>query len=109
MAIFHLISRQGFDAQSDSEFILDDANLASGFIHCCTAEQLPGVIERYFPGDNSNLLVVELNPEALTEELKWEPATDSDGLFPHIFGPINRSAIVAVRSYSVAAGTIDEM
>ena len=104
MAIFNLISRQGFDAQSDSEFILDDANLASGFIHCCTAEQLPGVIERYVPGDNSNLLVIELNPETLTEELKWEPATDSDGLFPHIFGPINRSAIVAVRPYGSKSG-----
>ena len=104
MSIFHLISRQGFDSQSDSEFILDDANLAAGFIHCCTAEQLPGVIERYFPGDNSNLLVVELNPETLTEELKWEPATDSDGLFPHIYGPINRSAIVGVQSFLSKVG-----
>lgn len=104
MSIYHLISRQGLDAQSDSEFILDDANLASGFIHCCTAEQLPGVIERYFPGDNSNLMVVELNPETLTEALKWEPATDSDGLFPHIYGPINRDAIIDVHSYGAKLG-----
>jgi uncharacterized protein (DUF952 family) len=62
------------------------------------------VIERYFPGDNSNLLVVELNPDALTEELKWEPATDSDGLFPHIYGPINRSAIVDVGPYGSKSG-----
>ena len=104
MSIYHLISRQGLDAQSDSEFILDDANLASGFIHCCTAEQLPGVISRYFPGDNSNLMVVELNPETLTEALKWEPATDSDGLFPHIYGPINRDAIIDVHSYGAKLG-----
>lgn len=104
MSIFHLISRQGFDAQADSEFILDDANLAAGFIHCCTAEQLPGVIERYFPSDNSNLLVVELSPDALTEELLWEPATDSDGLFPHIYGPINRSAILRVTPYGAKLG-----
>ena len=104
MSIFHLISHQGFDAQSDSEFILDDANLAAGFIHCCTAEQLPGVIERYFPGDNSNLLVVELSPDALTEDLKWEPATDSDGLFPHVYGPINRSAILRVTPYGAKSG-----
>jgi len=104
MSIYHLISRQGFDAQSDSEFILDDANLASGFIHCCTAEQLPGVIERYFSGDKSALLVVELNPETLTEELQWEPATDSDGLFPHIYGPINRDAIIGVQPYGAKLG-----
>ena len=104
MSIYHLISRQGLDAQSDSEFILDDANLAAGFIHCCTAEQLPGVISRYFPGDNSNLLVVELSPDALTEDLKWEPATDSDGLFPHIYGPINRDAIIDVHSYGAKLG-----
>ena len=104
MSIYHLISRQGLDAQSDSEFILDDANMASGFIHCCTAEQLPGVILRYFPGDNSNLMVVELNPDALSEELLWEPATDSDGLFPHIYGPINRDAIIDVHSYGAKLG-----
>ena len=104
MSIYHLISRQGLDAQSDSEFILDDANLALGFIHCCTAEQLPGVIARYFPGDNSNLLVVELNPDALSEELKWEAATDSDGLFPHIYGPINRDAIIGVHPYGAKLG-----
>ena len=104
MSIYHLISRQRLDAQSDSEFILDDANMASGFIHCCTAEQLAGVIERYFPGDNSNLMVVELNPDALSEELLWEPATDSDGLFPHIYGPINRDAIIDVHSYGVKLG-----
>lgn len=104
MSIFHLISQQGFDAQVDSEFILDDANLAAGFIHCCTAEQLPGVVERFFPGDNSQLLVVELSPDALTEELKWEPATDSDGLFPHIYGPINRAAIVRVTPYRAYCG-----
>ena len=104
MSIYHLISRDGFDSQADSEFILDDAKLASGFIHCCTAEQLPGVIERYFQGDNSKLLVVELSPDALTEELLWEPATDSDGLFPHIYGPINRSAILRVTPYGVYSG-----
>ena len=104
MSIYHLISRQGLDAQSDSEFILDDANLAGGFIHCCTAEQLPRVITRYFPGDNSNLMVVELNPDALSEELLWEPATDSDGLFPHIYGPINRDAIIGVHPYGAKLG-----
>ncbi len=104
MSIFHLISQQGFDAQADSAFILDDANLATGFIHCCIAEQLPGVVERFFPGDNSQLLVVELSPDALTEELKWEPATDTDGLFPHIYGPINRSAIVQVTPYGAYSG-----
>ena len=104
MSIYHLISRQGLDAQSDSEFILDDANLAAGFIHCCTAEQLSGVIDRYFPGDNSNLMVVELNPDALSEELLWEPATDSDGLFPHIYGPINRDAMIDVHSYGAKLG-----
>jgi uncharacterized protein (DUF952 family) len=62
------------------------------------------VISRYFTGDNSNLMVVELNPDALSEELLWEPATDSDGLFPHIYGPINRDAIIGVHPYGAKLG-----
>ena len=74
--------------------------MASGFIHCCTGEQLTGVVTRYFSGDKSALLVLSLDLERLTHPIKWEKATDSDGLFPHVYGHINRSAIAAVVPYS---------
>lgn len=65
-----------------------------GFIHCCTAEQLPGVLERYFAG-KENLILLHIEEAKLTSPLKYEQATNSE-LFPHVFGPINKDAIVNV-------------
>lgn len=65
-----------------------------GFIHCCTPAQLPGVLERYFAG-KTNLRLLTLDVARLQADLRYEPATN-DERFPHLYGPINKEAIVAV-------------
>lgn len=65
-----------------------------GFIHCATREQVQGVLERYFAGQKK-LLLLHINTEQLKSELKYEVATNGEE-FPHVYGPINRDAIVKV-------------
>ena len=42
-----------------------------------------------------------LDTERIHHPIKWEKATDSDGLFQQVHGRINRSAITAVVPFSV--------
>lgn len=66
----------------------------SGFIHCSRAEQVQGVVRRYFRSVD-DLLLVWIRPGRLRAELRWESA---DGqLFPHIYGVLNLDAVAAVR------------
>ena len=41
------------------------------------------------------LLVLTIDPRLLVSPLRHEPASNGE-LFPHIHGPLNRSAVVAV-------------
>ncbi len=64
-----------------------------GFIHCCAANQLPGVIQRYYT-DASKLVLLHIDAELLTEELVYENTSGGTEAFPHIYGQINAAAVV---------------
>jgi uncharacterized protein (DUF952 family) len=71
-----------------------------GFVHCSTNSQILPVVDKFFKGQRSLLLLV-IDPSLLSSELKWEPPSGgappgipADDLFPHVYGPINLDAIV---------------
>jgi uncharacterized protein (DUF952 family) len=43
-----------------------------------------------------DLLVLAIDPERLTHPLKAEPARSGE-VFPHVYGPIDRGAVVSAR------------
>nr|HMT07616.1 DUF952 domain-containing protein [Pyrinomonadaceae bacterium] len=65
-----------------------------GFIHCSFEDQLDAVIERYYKGVRE-LVVLEIDTDKLMSRMIKEPSTN-DEIYPHIYGPINRDAIVRV-------------
>lgn len=68
----------------------------SGFIHCSKVEQVLAVANRLFVGESS-LLLLEIDPEKLSAELKYEDGGDGDGEFyPHLYGPLELEAVVRV-------------
>lgn len=92
--IFHVTPKSEWEAQV-SHVTFKAASLEiEGFIHCCTAGQLTGVLQRYFSGQ-SNLILLSLDEDKLEADLKYEPGPDGE-LFPHIYGPINKSSVDSV-------------
>jgi len=92
--IFHITSRNDwFSQKGKSTFSPADFN-REGFVHCCTQEQIAGVLERYF-SNQKDLVLLHLDERKLSAELKYEPSTNNES-FPHLYGPINRDAIVNV-------------
>ncbi len=65
-----------------------------GFIHCSFADQLDGVIERYYAKEDE-VVVLEIDSDRLMSRMIKEPSTNSE-IYPHVYGPINRDAIVSV-------------
>jgi uncharacterized protein (DUF952 family) len=61
-----------------------------GFIHCSLAEQVPVTLEKFFPS-RDGLILLEIDVGRLIPELRYENG------YPHIYGPLNRDAVVAVR------------
>jgi uncharacterized protein (DUF952 family) len=71
-----------------------------GFIHSSTAQQLPGVAERFYATDEAELVVLELDEAVIVAagvELKYEDAGNGE-LFPHIYGPIRPEYVTEARA-----------
>ncbi len=69
--------------------------------------QVPGVVQRYYAGQ-ADLVVLVVDPGLLRSPIRHEPPgslrrapgsapPDPSELFPHVYGPLNSSAIVEVR------------
>ena len=103
--ILHITSRaEWLEAQTRGEYIAPSL-ATEDFIHCSTEKQVLHVANAFYRGKN-DLVLLALNEAKLKPELKWEPPagspapgiSDSD-LFPHIFGPINLTAVASVMDF----------
>ncbi|AXY78164.1 DUF952 domain-containing protein [Paraflavitalea soli] len=93
--IYHITTQAEWDAASRSG-IYEAASLKEeGFIHCSQEEQIPGVLQRYFKG-KTNLVKLVIDTDKLTSRWLYEWSPSTADTFPHIYGPINATAVVAV-------------
>jgi len=69
-------------------------DLADGYIHLSTADQLAETIDRHFAGQ-SDLQIVAVDLEPLGDAVKWEESRGG-ALFPHIYGtPLTLDVVLA--------------
>lgn len=102
MAIFHVTTRGEWDAAMASGSYRMSTRGATldelGFIHASSAEQLPRVASFLYGGSDEQLVVLELDDQAISRSgirVLWEDGGDGE-LFPHIYGPIEPDAVAAV-------------
>lgn len=103
ITILHLIRAEDYHALAEGEPWRPESLAAEGFIHCTTEPevllQVANSLYRQTPGD---YLVLVIDPAKVTAPVKYKAPAQPAGslaqhLFPHIYGPLNRDAIVAVR------------
>ncbi|MEL6701014.1 MAG: DUF952 domain-containing protein, partial [Pseudomonadota bacterium] len=66
-------------------------DLADGFIHFSTAEQVRETALRHFSGED-DLVIAAVDAASLGSDLKWE-ASRGGALFPHLFRTLQRSDV----------------
>lgn len=117
LSIYHLVPAGYFQAQSLDQPYKPQTFDEEGFIHCTSGtDKLIEIANTYFDALPEDLLVLEIDPQRLTVPLKYEPPIhptgqdpmlpkhrplsqeqtppDSEILFPHIYGLLNREAII---------------
>jgi hypothetical protein len=70
-----------------------------GFIHCTQgADTLLRVANRFYRDASGDFVALVVDDGRLSAPIKWEPGAlgGESLLFPHIYGPIDRAAIVGV-------------
>lgn len=94
MIIYHIVTPEVWEKFKDEYEYEAESLQAAGFIHCSYRNQIEDVLERYYKTERS-VLILHVNPHLLASKLVAERSTGGD-VYPHIYGAINRSAIVDV-------------
>lgn len=94
MKIYHIVLPEVWSEFKDKEFYKAESLDTEGFIHCSFAEQIDGVLERYYQGVE-RVLILEIETDRLTSKLVNEPSTN-DEIYPHIYGEINMDSILGI-------------
>lgn len=66
-----------------------------GFIHCSTADQVAGVLDRFYSG-LTGLVLLHIDEGSIDVPVVWERVGDAPAEFPHVYGPIPVVAVVRV-------------
>lgn len=103
--ILHITSKSEWaEAQTRGEYIAPSLH-TEGFIHCSTETQVLHVAHAFYAG-RTDLVLLVLDESKLKPELKWEapagppaPGISESDSFPHIFGPLNLTAVASVLDF----------
>jgi uncharacterized protein (DUF952 family) len=88
-----LTADQWAQFERDGIFHGAPVDLADGYIHLSTEDQLQGTLEKHFAGQ-ADLIIAEIDLAAFGDTLKWE-VSRGGALFPHLYAPLPLSAVRA--------------
>ncbi len=93
--IYHVTTAGAWEQAKASGAYESPSLKLEGFIHCSETRQVQGVLDRYFSGI-PDLVKLVIDTDLLTSRYiqEWSPSVQDT--FPHIYGPINLSAVTDV-------------
>jgi uncharacterized protein (DUF952 family) len=92
--IYHVCSAADWlAAKADGPYTGSADDARDGFIHFSDGNHLRGSVARHRPGQDG-LVLLMVEPDLLGSALKWE-ASRGGVLFPHLYGPLPVSAVMA--------------
>ena len=100
--IYHIAAAADWErAVRDGQYTMSTRGLTlaeQGFIHASTAEQVPLVANAFYR-DVPDLLLLVIETERVGPEIRYEPVPGQAAPYPHIYGPLNVTAVVEARPF----------
>ncbi|MEM6824802.1 MAG: DUF952 domain-containing protein [Pseudomonadota bacterium] len=97
MAIYKIFRAEEWAALlHDGETQGAPIDVADGYVHFSTADQLLETAEKHFAGE-TGLMVLEIDDMRLGDDLRWEPSRGG-ALFPHLYRSLRLSDVTWARA-----------
>ncbi len=100
--LYHIVSANEWSSESQGDY-LPKAFEREGFIHFSKKEQLLDSANRHFSNEES-LLVLEVNPQGLEDDLVLEQIHGAQEAFPHLYRSLPRKNVI--RQFSLQKGPL---
>jgi uncharacterized protein (DUF952 family) len=97
--LFHITSRQEWDASVPAGEYLPADFAREGFIHCSYGRQVEKTAAKHFAG-RTGLVLLEINRDAVHSRIVDENLSGGTEPFPHIYGPLPVKAVIAIYPFS---------
>lgn len=96
--IFHLALAADWDRDPTGPYETSTLGVSlaeQGFIHCSFRHQVGKIADLVYQG-RQDVVLLEIDPALLGAPVKVEDLDGIGDAFPHIYGPLNRDAVVKV-------------
>jgi uncharacterized protein (DUF952 family) len=107
MQIFHIATSADWaEAQRTGAYTTSTRGVTleqEGYIHAARREQVQPVWKRYYADAGEPLVLLTIDTDELTS--RWQEDPVGDDTYPHVYGPINTSAVVRVQPLDRQGGT----
>jgi uncharacterized protein (DUF952 family) len=91
---FHLVAAEYYRDCDSAAPYTPEPFADEGFIHCTDgAQNVADVANRYYKDDRRMYIALVIDTSRVTSEIRYE---DEARIYPHIYGPLNRDAIVTI-------------
>ncbi|HYI24832.1 MAG TPA: DUF952 domain-containing protein [Thermomicrobiales bacterium] len=91
---YHLVPVAVWEGRNDQDAYTPEAFDADGFIHCTNGtDEVIAVGNLFYSGDVRAFQVLALDVNAIESEVRYDAPGE---VYPHIYGPLNTSAVVAI-------------
>jgi prephenate dehydrogenase/uncharacterized protein (DUF952 family) len=105
--IFHITTRDAWEAAKPAGRYTADSLHREGFIHCSEAAQVTWVANMRFKG-RTDLVLLHVDEAAVGAEVRRENLEGGSQLFPHVYGPLPLTAVMDVTPMTPSPdGTFD--
>lgn len=103
--IYHMCRHEEWDAAHvTGSYRGSSQDVADGFIHFSTAQQLPESARRHRSGQ-AGLVLLAVDPDTVRDGLRWEASRRGE-LFPHLYGALSVSDVRWAHNLSLGADNL---
>jgi len=97
--IYHIATRADWEqAMRDGQYTTSTIGKTlaeEGFIHASSPGQVLSVANAFYQNAGEDLVVLVIDPERVTAEIRLDYIPEAGATFPHIYGPLNADAVLA--------------
>jgi uncharacterized protein (DUF952 family) len=94
--IYHIVHPEWWETFANKDYYESETLSEENFIHLSTLEQVNGTLANYFKG-STRLFLLHINASKLRSNLVYEDLFDIGIAFPHLYGRLNKDAVVEVQ------------
>lgn len=88
-----ILSDEWKEAKKEGIYKGSALDQADGYMHCSTADQIQGTLEKFFEG-RTDVILLSIDTNKINQHLKWEKSPRSGRVFPHLYSSLPLNAVI---------------